>query len=116
MGMKSNQSRKVHAPCTKDHRKRYDMNFIVRPSKASQMDPISLIFNDCEAQNVHHEHYEAIIIAAQVANHMVFQMTTDNGSLVDILYISDYDAMVLKREPSSQSRNQFQGLLKILFS
>lgn len=36
--------------------------------------------------------------AAQMANHMVFQMLIYNGISVDIMYASAYDTMGLKRE------------------
>lgn len=60
------------------------------------MDPFSLTSHDREALNVHYPNEDAIVIVAQVANHMVFKMLIDNDNSVDILYISAYNAMGLK--------------------
>lgn len=49
------------------------------------------------ALNVHHPHDDVIVIATQVANHMVFLMLIDNGSLMNILYASVYDAVGLNK-------------------
>lgn len=57
---------------TRGYDEGYKVNFMIRLPKTTRAGPFSLMFNDQDALNVHDPHDNAIVIAAQVANYMVF--------------------------------------------
>ena len=70
----------------------------VQPTKQARRELEDIVFREADARWVHHPHSNALVITARVTNRNVYCLMVDDGSVVDILYLSAYKRMSLTED------------------
>ncbi|XP_022889049.1 uncharacterized protein LOC111404482 [Olea europaea var. sylvestris] len=78
-------------------------------SRRNQVSPI--VFTQEDAEGVHYPHCDALVVRAVIARNGFKRMLVDNGSLVNILFGSAFDKMILDHQltPTTTSLYEFTG-------
>ncbi|KAL2487340.1 Uncharacterized protein Adt_32096 [Abeliophyllum distichum] len=62
-----------------------------RPSGSSKVDPI--FFTEEDMRDVHYPHCDALVVRAVMARNGLGRMLVDNGSSVNVIFLSTYEQM-----------------------
>ena len=84
----------------------------VRPTKQALRELEDIVFKEANTRWVHHPHVDALVITARVANNNIHHLMVDDGSTMDILYLSAYKRMGLTEDdldPNSSPLYNFTG-------
>ena len=75
-----------------------NVQFTGCPPKTSRVDEPAITSTDEDARQLHHPHYDAIVITLMIANYTTRRVLVDNESLVDIHYYPAFQQMMIKKE------------------
>ncbi|KAL2480196.1 Uncharacterized protein Adt_33162 [Abeliophyllum distichum] len=80
-----------------------------RPSGSSKIDLIS--FTEEDMRRVHYPHCDALVVRAVVARNGLGRILVDNGSSVNVIFLSTYEKMNINvpLEPSTEPLYGFTG-------
>nr|XP_023913035.1 uncharacterized protein LOC112024656 [Quercus suber] len=66
--------------------------------KMSQVDNPIIGFSEEDAQRLHHQHDNTLIVSIQVGDYNTYEVLVDNGSSTDILYYPAFQQMQIDKE------------------
>ncbi|KAL2519488.1 Uncharacterized protein Adt_15735 [Abeliophyllum distichum] len=105
------QSRNAQKNYAKEAEGKLEMNWLInsRPSSSCKVDPIS--FTEEDMKGVHYPHCDALVVRAVVARNGLGRMLVDNGSSVNVIFLSTYEQMNIDvpLEPSTEPLYGFTG-------
>ena len=77
-------------------------------SKLTQLDTV-ITFSDSNLEGCQHPHDDPLVIRAIVANKTIHQVLVDNGSSADIIFVSAFDRMGIRREKLEPVNTHLRG-------
>ncbi|KAL2459905.1 Uncharacterized protein Adt_43325 [Abeliophyllum distichum] len=105
------QSQNVQKSNAKEAEEKLMTNWLInsRSSGSSKVDPIS--FTEEDMRRVHYLYYDALVVRAVVARNGLGRMLVDNGSSVNVIFLSTYEQMNINvpLEPSTEPLYGFTG-------
>ena len=103
-GGESSSARKAHLCSIRSA----EIGEIQAVTKLPRLDT-SITFFDSDMEGCQHPHDDPLVVRAVVANKTVHRVLVDNGSLVDIIFTSDFDKMGIGRERLEPVNTHLRG-------
>ncbi|XP_058068266.1 uncharacterized protein LOC131217368 [Magnolia sinica] len=97
----------------KTYSRKYDSERYIhlseRPSKELRINPCSLTFTEDDAREIQHPHDDALVITMTIANHKVYRILVDTGSLADVIYSEAFEGMRVPRSHLRPMKTPLHG-------
>ncbi|KAL2487009.1 Uncharacterized protein Adt_31765 [Abeliophyllum distichum] len=105
------QTRNAQKSYAKEEEEKLMTNCLInsRPSGLNKVDPIS--FTEEDMRGVHYSHCDTLVVRAVVAKNGLGRMFVDNGSSINVIFLSTYEQMNIDvpLEPSTEHLYGFIG-------
>ena len=103
-GGESSSARKAHLRSIRST----EIAEIQAVSKLPRLDT-SITFSDSDLEGCQHPHYDPLVVRVVVANKTLHQVLIDNGNSADIIFVSAFDKIGIRREKLEPVNTHLRG-------